>query len=226
MKRLVGRELMDDESEGTLADWRGSVADLAVVNARLGGTRALLRELDALPLPPYSILDVAAGAGDLARCVLDHLRDRGIRASCVALDRSERMLALAGERVGRRRDIELRKGDATKLPFDDSTFDLAIMNLALHHFEPPVAVQVLRELARVATTVIVDDLRRSRIAWAIAYFLFPLFTHNRLTRHDGPISVRRAYTTTEAEALAGLAGWRRVAVRKHFGYRMTIVGGR
>jgi ubiquinone/menaquinone biosynthesis C-methylase UbiE len=183
-------------------------------------------EIDRLPRLPQTVLDVGTGGADMPAYVVDYLRSRGVRAECVAVDKSPNFLALASERLAGRNDIRLQVADATALPFGDGSFDLAMLNLALHHFDGASAVQVLRELARVARTVIVNDLRRSRIAWAFARFVFPLFTHNRFTLHDGPMSVLRSYTPKEARELACEAGWTAVEVRKHPGYRMALVGGR
>ncbi len=53
---------------------------------------------------------------------------------------------------------------------------------------------LLRELRRVARlTPLVCDLRRSAVALA-ATWLWSRTSRNRLTRHDAPLSVRRAYT--------------------------------
>ena len=227
MPRLIARELMDDDaSSADTADWRGSIEDLARVNALLGGNRLMRVEIGRLPYAPATILDVATGGADMPVFMLDLLRSRGVHATCVAVDRSSHMLALAAQRVAGRSDIVLERADATALPFADRSFDLATLILALHHFDGQSAVAVLRELARVARTVIVNDLRRSGLAWAFARYAFPLFTRNRFTLYDGPMSVLRAYTPQEVRALAEEAGWTSVAVRKHPGYRLALVGGR
>jgi SAM-dependent methyltransferase len=226
MPRLLATELMDDEGASSdPVEWRGTVDDLARINSLLGGRRLLRAEIDRLPSPPRSVLDVACGGADMPTYLLDVLNARGVRATCVALDRSQKILSAAAERLGGRSDVRLLAGDATALPFADRSFDLATMNLALHHFEPEQAVMVLREMARVARSVIVNDLRRSRLAWMLARVAFPLFTRNRFILHDGPISALRAYTPAEARSLASLAGWTRIAVRNHFAFRMALVGG-
>ncbi len=226
MKRLIARELMDDdEMIGTYAQWRESLDDLARVNTYLGGWSALRSELDHLPSLPTSVVDVATGGADLARRLLDHLGRCGVQAACVAVDRSARILHIAQELSPKRDNLTFVKADARQLPFANQSFDLATLNLALHHFEPSEATMVLKELARVATTVIVNDLRRSWIAWAFARFVFPLLTRNRFTRNDGPISVLRAYTPVELRDLARLAGWSSISVRTRPGYRMTLLGG-
>lgn len=226
MPRLIARELMDDDTtSGDDALWRGSLHDLARVNSLLGGRRLLRLEIDRIEPPPLTILDVATGGADLPAFMLDHLRSRGVAATCVAVDRSPKVLAVAAGRVAGRPDIRLQQADATALPFADKSFDLATIVLAFHHFDGDDAVAVLRELARVATNVIVNDLRRSMLAYAFAKYAFPLFTRNRFTLADGPMSVLRAYTPEEVTALAQEAGWKRIAVRKYPGYRMALVGG-
>lgn len=222
----MARELMDDdETLGTDAEWRESLRDLARVNLLLGGWNALRAEVARLPRLPERIIDVASGGADMPSRLLDYLAERGVAATCVALDRSARMLRIARSFGISHLSLSFAQGDARQLPYAQGSFDLATMNLALHHFDPPDAVAVLRELARVAASVIVNDLRRSRIAWAFARFVFPLFTRNRFTRNDGPISTLRAYSPGELRELALAAGWKSVTVRKHAGYRMTLVGG-
>lgn len=227
MPRLLATELMDDDAAcGDPAEWRGTLDDLARFNAVFGGRRLLRVEIDRLEKLPCRVIDVATGAADLPVFVVEHLRTRGIAATCTAVDRSVKILVAAAERIGHRDDVTLVRADACALPFADQSFDLAMMNLALHHFDEPAAVAALRELARVARDVIVNDLRRSLLASLMARAIFPIFTRNRMTLHDGPVSALRAYVPAEAAALARSAGWSRVAVRAHFGFRMALVGGR
>ena len=168
MRRCIAREMMDDdEATGTAALWRQSLDDLARVNTWLGGWHALRSELERLPRPPTSVVDVATGGADLPERMLDHLARRGVRARCVAVDRSARILGLAqAMRLGCQR-LTFVQADARQLPFADHSFDVATCNLALHHFDPPEAIQVLRELARVGRAVIVNDLRRQGVGRAL-----------------------------------------------------------
>jgi ubiquinone/menaquinone biosynthesis C-methylase UbiE len=226
MERIAHRELMDDEGAGTPREWSENFRDLAFINAWLGGVRATLREVDRLSVSPRTILDVGTGGADMPVALLEHLRARGASATCVALDRSPWALTAAAERVGNRTDITVVRGDAFALPYPDASFDLVTCNLALHHFDPPDAVFALAEMARVGRSVIVNDLRRNLMGWLLARAAFPLFTRNRFTLHDGPLSVRRAYSPSEARSLALGARWNRITVRTHFASRMTLTGGR
>jgi hypothetical protein len=51
----------------------------------------------------------------------------------------------------------------------------------------------------------------------------PIFARNELTRLDGALSIRRAYTPDELRSLAERAGLRGAKVYAHFPWRMTLV---
>jgi len=71
--------------------------------------------------------------------------------------------------------------------------------------------------------VIVNDLQRGRLQWLGAWILAHLATRNRLTRHDAPLSVRRAYTAAEVGLLLERAGLRPIAeFRGLVGHRFAI----
>ncbi len=121
--------------------------------------------------------------------------------------------------------LALQVGDGRSLPFADRSFDVAHVSLVIHHLEPDAAVGLLREMARVARLgIVVNDLVRSRPAWIGAWLLGRLLTRNRYTRHDGPLSVRRAYTVAELTGLIASAGLRVEGVaRGPWGHRVALV---
>jgi SAM-dependent methyltransferase len=133
------------------------------------------------------------------------------------------MLTVARRRAVGEPGVTFAAGDALALPFGDAAFDVVTCNLALHHFEPDAARALLRELRRVARLMpIVCDLRRSPAAFAAALAWSRVFSRNRLTRHDAPLSVRRSYTGPEARTLALAAGWPAPRVRAEAFFRMTL----
>jgi hypothetical protein len=71
--------------------------------------------------------------------------------------------------------------------------------------------------------VVVNDLDRTRLNLAGALVLAKLATRNRYTRHDGPLSVRRAYRVPEVANLLRSAGLRPVRIfRGPFRHRYAI----
>jgi SAM-dependent methyltransferase len=97
--------------------------------------------------------------------------------------------------------------DARALPFDDGAFDVAHCSLLLHHLDPHDAVQALEELRRVSTRgVVINDLRRGLLPLVATWASVTGFGRSPVTRHDGLISARRAYTLDELDTVLARAG--------------------
>ena len=73
-----------------------------------------------------------------------------------------------------------------------------------------------------APPFLINDLVRSPLHLALVYAGLPLF-RSRITWHDAPASVRRAYTRQEMrQMLQGLPA-ERVTISKHYLYRMGVL---
>jgi len=118
----------------------------------------------------------------------------------------------------------LVRADARALPFPDRSFDVAHTTLTLHHFEDPDCRRVLREMARVSrTAVLVSDLERTHLHLLGARLLSATWwRRDRITRHDAPVSVLRAFRAEELGALAEGIPFRSVRVRRHFPFRLVL----
>ena len=83
---------------------------------------------------------------------------------------------------------------------------------------------VLREMDRLSRAgFILNDIRRCAAGYVAAWTASRLATRNRLTRHDMPLSVRRAYTPDELRALLRMAGIADATVTTHPLFRMAAV---
>ena len=225
MRRVRHAEERLDEAVHDPRELRQSLDQVAAVNRWLGGTRAVLRTLPRLLPPdgPLRVLDVGCGSGDVAAALAHQLRARGRAVRVTVTDLHPQVLGIARERLGALPDFEFARVDARALPFRAAAFDVALMSLTLHHFEDDEPVAVLRELARVARAIVVNDLERNRANYLGARLLAAtLWAGNRLTRHDGPLSVRRAFTPGELHDLAVRAGLADVEVRRRFFYRVVL----
>jgi ubiquinone/menaquinone biosynthesis C-methylase UbiE len=88
-------------------------------------------------------------------------------------------------------------GDALALPFSDGSFDLVSCCLFAHHLEPQEIVQFVNDGLRVCRiAVLINDVIRDPRHLVLVYASLPLY-RSRLTHHDAPASVRRAYTIEE-----------------------------
>lgn len=210
-------------------DLERNLRDIRHINALLGWTtfttRAVLRELRTQPNRAWTLLDVASGSADIPIAIARAARRASYALQVTVTDRSPQIVAIARERCAGAPAVSVERQDALDLPYADGGFDLALCTLALHHFAPDEAVALLRSMARVARRTLVFDVVRSPLAYAGVVALTRLARMDPMTCHDGPVSVRRAYTAAEARALAESAGLRSVRTHVTFPYRLELSAG-
>jgi 2-polyprenyl-3-methyl-5-hydroxy-6-metoxy-1,4-benzoquinol methylase len=200
VRRLAGApELLDGPlDEQVLA---GNLRDLARVNRWLGGTRLSIRAI--VPLiagrTRTTLLDVGTGVADIP---LRMARFRQLEIH--ATDVRPEIVNAARRNVGGR-PVPIRL--ATLEDEANDSYDIVHASLVLHHLGPDQAESFLADARRVArVAVVINDLQRGRLWLALARIITRLFTSNAYTRHDAPLSVRRAYTAHEVALMATNAG--------------------
>lgn len=191
MRRIESHELLD-ELDAPRADMERSLRDLRRINKYLGGL-AVYRRMLARFAGARSVLDIGTGTSDDLEAV-PHIPLR------IGLDfKIDHLLYLRGN--GSR--IHRVVGDAQHLPFRDGAVDVVTSAHFFHHFSPEENLGILRESLRVARDgVAVNDTERHVIPWLFVKLLGALRLIGRITRHDGPASVRQAYTLGEARSIA------------------------
>lgn len=175
------------------------------------------------PAPPVQLLDIGTGAADIPRILILWARRRGVPIRVVALDSHPGILSYARARATAHPELQLVRAEAGHLPFRTASFDYVLCTATLHHFDTAEATALLREMGRLARRgVIVSDLVRSCLGWAMAWLVCRLGSRNLMTRYDGPLSMRRAYTPRELRRMAETAGLGRVIIRRQRFFRMTL----
>jgi ubiquinone/menaquinone biosynthesis C-methylase UbiE len=200
-------EIMDDPTRPD-EEFDHAYRELTVINRRLGGIRAIERFLP--PQEDLLILDVAAGACDVGEALIGHRRCR-----VVGLDLNTRGLRFA------RRSWPV-VGDALELPFRDGTFDVVMASLFFHHLSDNDCVKVLANMWRVARRrVLVNDLHRHPVAYYGFRALAAMYSKSPMVRHDGPVSVRRAFQPADLLNIAKAAGIP-ARVYRSFPFRLVL----
>jgi SAM-dependent methyltransferase len=218
MKRVVVQELLDTDA-GTPREVAQSIHDLRMFNRAFGGIRTvsgLLRRIAGREkLKELSWMDVAGSEGYVAIAARDALARSGITLHPVIVDRAPTHMD------GR---LPAVCGDALALPFAGGSFDVVGCSLFAHHLEPDELARFAVEALRVARhALFIHDLVRHPMHLALSYLGFPLY-RSRITRHDAPASVRRAYTVEEMrKILEPVAGSARIEIRRFYLFRMGAI---
>ncbi|HEX7196847.1 MAG TPA: methyltransferase domain-containing protein [Candidatus Limnocylindria bacterium] len=200
--RADGVELLDGGSLDP-ADVERNLADLARLNRLPGGVDASVRGIDQVleGRPDARILDVGTGRADMPIA----FTRRGWEV--IALDTHPAVLRVARAVTAAEPRITIVEGDARTLPLDDGAVEVAHCSLLLHHLDPTDVVAVLREMRRVSRAgVVVNDLRRGVLPFLATAAGVLAFGRSHVTRNDGLVSARRAYTVEELDRMLRNAG--------------------
>jgi ubiquinone/menaquinone biosynthesis C-methylase UbiE len=228
VRRRDAEELLDRGGHDP-AELAANLRDIRTVNRLAGGIATVLRHLPRLlcHVPggrPVEILDLASGCGDIPLSLMAWADRQRRPLQLTVTDRSPEILGEARRTLAGVPGVTFTVCDARAVPMPERSFDVVLCSLSLHHFAPGEAVQVLREMNRLSRTgFIVNDIRRCLAGFVAAWGASRIATRNRLTRHDMPLSVLRAYTPDELRALLRQAGIPDATVTTHPLFRMAAV---
>lgn len=228
--RSSEKEIMDDYS-GPVADLRQNLAELEIINRYLGGHKALTSAFDKLLDDgilyrdgSFTVADLGSGAGDNLRAVADWAETKGIHLTLVGIDYNQTMIDYAAERCRDYPSVSLQRQDVLSEEFADGSYDVVMCSLFCHHFTDGQLERLFSNIRRCTTRAfIINDLHRHWLAWYGIKLLTTLFSRSRLVKHDGPLSVRRAFKREELMALLNGAGHNQVLIHWIFAFRFRSI---
>lgn len=219
LTRRYDPEIMDDPSVER-EEMARALGELKNVNRFLGGKSTTRKGFRILQeklqrASPLAVLDIGAGGAD----VFDGLAQS---MNITLLDRHQRVCEYL-----RNGAHAIVCGDARHLPFRDRSFDVVHASMFLHHLHEEEIRNVLLSSVRIARQgVIINDLRRSPLAYAGIRILTTLFSKSEMVKHDGPLSVLRGFSRRELTGLLAQCGIDNYVLQRRWAFRWLIVAWR
>jgi 2-polyprenyl-3-methyl-5-hydroxy-6-metoxy-1,4-benzoquinol methylase len=193
------------------ADHQRALHGLRRINAISRSSAGVFSSLLALPAledhAPLSVLELACGGGDTAIDLERMASRRGVQLTIRACDLNPEAIRIARSNALQRASaVEFFVADALEDPGPERV-DVVYCTLFAHHLDDGDVVKLLRVMAaRARRLVVVDDLIRSRLGYALAWSGTRLLSRSWVVHTDGPLSVRAAFTPAELRRLAEQAG--------------------
>ena len=216
-------ELMDDPAIDP-GEHRRALAGLARLNRASRIVPTVEREILArCGDGPLSILDVAAGSGDLLFGLAKNAARAGRPWTFSACDISEtacETIRSRSEATGHTVDVEQRDALGGDLP---KQHDLVMCHLFLHHLDDEQIISLLGAMrASARLGVLITDLSRSSLGYTLAYIASRTLTRSRVVHTDALISVRGALNASELRDAATQAGLGGARIRAVWPERMLL----
>lgn len=227
-RRSNAPELMDDESTD-YATFRACLVDLARANRWTLNHRPTFQFLDRLrredrwpEARPLRIVDVGSGYGDFLRAVDRWATRRGVAVELTGVDLNPWSARAAAAATPPGRRIAWVTADLFE---DRRPADVITSSLFAHHLTDEAIVRFLRRMeASAEIGWFVNDLHRHRLPYVGFALLARLMRWHRFVRHDGPVSVARAFTRADWAKLVARADLDPAAVRVawRFPFRLCV----
>ena len=141
------------------------------------------------------------------------------------MDISGTAVATAGQQAAEAgtATVTFHQCDVLHDPFPLPQYDVVMNSLFLHHLDEPQVVRVLQRMAAAARQrIIIDDLRRTRLGYFLAWTGCRLLSRSPIVHFDGPVSVEGAFTDAEILQLAAQAGLQSARLQRHWPQRFLL----
>lgn len=221
-QRSTAVELMDadDLPAATYAEVVGDLARVNAVTLAARPTLAFLRRATQRG-GHYRLLDVGFGDGDMLRRIERWAARAGVSIELVGIDLNPRSAPAARAHTPAASRIDYRTGDYAALA--DERWDLIVSSLVAHHMTATELDAFLRFMAGQARVGwLVNDLHRSALAHAGWPWLARAFGWHPIVRHDGHVSIARAFRREDWLAILHRAGIADARVYRAFPFRLCV----
>ena len=175
------------------------------------------------PQRTLRVLDIASGGGDNAINLVRLGRRAGLKIQVDAADINPQAIEYARRHAEEAHaGIHFERLDVLADPIPPG-YDVLTASLFLHHLDEADVVRALQRMAEAAERmVLVADLLRSTIGYAIAWAGTRILSTSHIVRTDGPTSVRAAFTLSEIELLCRQAGLRGAIIERKMPGRFLL----
>jgi SAM-dependent methyltransferase len=198
------------------------------INAISRCSAGLFRPIEALaitqPAQPLRVLELACGGGDTAIDLALMAKRKGLALDIHVCDLNPEAVAIAQSNAVRRQAaLTVFTADALAKPTDHNSFDVVYCTLFAHHLDELDVVRLLEVMAlRSRKLVLVDDLIRSRLGFALAWIGTRLLSRSSVVHTDGPLSVRAALQPDEMKSIAMQAGLNDAQIKRSWPERYLL----
>ena len=218
LKRSYQKEMMDDFS---LIDERidTALAELKLVNKFLGGVKTSVAGFKLLfngdKITNLKVLDIGAGTSDIFK-----LNNKFPNIIVYSLDRNRKVC----EVIKQNSHSKSLFGDALHPPIKQNSVDVVHSSLFIHHLtEEEIKKIISLSLLIAGTGLIINDLRRSIVAWIGIKLLTFLFSKSVLVTNDAPLSVKRGFLKPELLNILEDLGIHNYKIKRKWAFRWLVV---
>lgn len=226
-KGRSGQREMMDESDIPVNLLHQNLGELDILNRYLGGHSISMEGIKRLMVDRqkvYHIVDLGCGSGDVLKYMATWARANQYQVKLTGVDQNLHAIQYLFKNCSEYPEINGLVSDYKDYMETDPKIDIVHCSLFCHHLNNKELLELFRYLkSYVKVGFVLNDLQRNPISYYSVWFLTRLLNGSALSKHDGPISVLRAFTRTELEKLLRQAGLTEISIQWRWAFRFLVV---
>jgi 2-polyprenyl-3-methyl-5-hydroxy-6-metoxy-1,4-benzoquinol methylase len=205
-----------------------NLRELDILNRNTGGHAITLKGIKQLVTDHtkiYHIIDLGCGSGDSLRAIADWARESNFIVQLTGVDMNSDIIEYLNKHCSTYPEITGFTADYQEFLNRNTSFDMVLCSLFCHHLNEDELLSLFTYFnEKVTTGFVINDLRRNWLAYYSAWFFTRLLNGTILAKNDGPVSVLRAFKTSELRHLLEKANIRNYTIQKERIFRFLIIG--
>lgn len=230
-RRSTQAELTDDltlEGDASIKNMQ----ELEAVNTWLGGKATLISAFNKIYQKHSNIFknkkivigDLGCGCGDLLRNIHDWAKYKELNVDLIGIDANPSTIKCAIKNTSGLDDIQFKIANVLSDDLNTMQFDVVCLNSFCHHLSDVDLIALLHRLHnQTSIAIIINDLHRHWFAHLSIKWLVALLNFSYLSKHDGPMSVLRAFRKNELVDLFRAAHIDRYQIRWRWAFRWEVI---
>ena len=225
--RSTEKEILDDfELQGN--DLTQNLRELQLVNSNLGGYSLVKEGIELIVdkgnlQSPIKVADVGCGGGDTLRELAKWSVNKPFSLELTGIDANTNAIAFAESRSKNYPEIKYRQLNIFSDEFKVLDADVVLFNLFVHHFEEEQIIDFLKVCRTKNAVVLINDLQRSALAYSLFKIGSRLFRFSRISRHDGLLSIRKAFTRKDLRELLTASDFTDYSIKWKWAFRYQVI---
>ncbi len=226
-ERSEESEVMDDFTIGGEIIHQ-TLREIATVNRWLGGNRITLNAikhfLKKKNEKPLTILDIGCGGGEMLQLIAKLARRWNREVKLIGIDANPHVIAYARENSIDFPEIQFTTMDVLSPSFKELECDILLATLFIHHFTTQQLILLFKSFVQQThQSIIINDLHRHWFAYHSIDWITRILSRSDMVRNDARLSVLRAFSKKELEAICHDAGVADFSIRWKWAFRWELI---
>lgn len=204
-----------------------NLGELDILNRYIGAHAISLEGIKRLMTDrqkKYHIVDLGCGSGDVLRYIARWARANQYHVKLTGVDQNADAVKYLQEKCNVYPEITGITADYEDYLMATDDIDIVHCGLFCHHLDDAKLAQLFRFLKTSSCQgIVINDLQRNPLAYCGVWLLTRLLNGSALSKHDGPVSVLRAFKREEITSLIQRAGLSDFSIQWKWAFRYLVV---